>query len=338
MLTWREAAEAPQRVHAQATTLAPILEALVARLKATPPRAVMTLARGSSDHAATFGRHLIETRLGIATGSSEPSIRSVYGIAPGLEGMACIAISQSGHSPDLVTSAAMARRGGALVIALVNDTDSPLAAEADYVLDLGAGSESAVAATKSFICSLTALARLVAYWAGDMGLLARLEALPAALADAFDLDFEQGISILRDASRLYVIGRGPGLAVAQEAALKLKETCRVHAEAVSAAELLHGPIAIVDPGFPVLVFAQDDASRPGLAHAVDALLERGARVLQVGGAPLGGTAHLPLPATEASLQPIVAIQAFYRMVLGLAMARGIDPDRPAGLQKVTRTT
>lgn len=337
-LTFRETAEAPRRVFEQALALESTLQDLCARLQARPPRAVITLARGSSDHASTFGRHLLETRLGIVTGSAEPSVRSVYGASPDMTDMACIAISQSGRSPDLITSAAAARSAGALVIALVNDPASPLAAGADCVLDLGAGRESAVAATKSFICSLTALARLVACWADDTELNHQLAALPAALAAALELDVEEGVAALRDASHLYVVGRGPGLSVAQEAALKLKETCRLHAEAVSAAEILHGPIAIAEPGFPVLAFAQDDESRPGLARALESLLEKGAKVLQIGGSPIDGTTHLSLPATGPTLQPIVAIQAFYRMALQLAIARDIDPDRPAGLQKVTRTT
>lgn len=336
-LTWREVAEAPGRVREQAATLKPVLRDLGARFQANPPHGVITLARGSSDHAATYGRHLIETRLGIVTGSAEPSIRSVYGSSPGMAGMVCFAISQSGRSPDLVTSAAVARRSGALMVALVNDADSPLAAEADCIVEIGAGVESAVAATKSFICSLTALARLVGCWAGDEALVDQLDRLPDALACALNLQFDEGVSTLRSASHLYVIGRGPGLSVAEEAALKLKETCRLHAEAVSAAEILHGPIAIVEPGFPVLAFAQDDASRPGLARAVATLIEKGARVLQIGGSPLEGTAHLPLPATGSSLQPIVAVQAFYAMALQLAVARGNDPDRPASLRKVTRT-
>ena len=325
-------------MRAQGVTLGPALRQLTAQFRANRPQAVITLARGSSDHAATFGRHLIETRLGIVTGSAEPSVRSVYGASPDMTHMVCIAISQSGRSPDLIASAAAARRAGALVVALVNDPASPLAAGADCVLDLGAGSESAVAATKSFICTLTALARLVACWADDDDLGNALDALPTTLASSVELDFQQGVAVLREAAHLYVIGRGPGLSVAQEAALKLKETCRLHAEAVSAAEILHGPIAIAEPGFPVLAFCQDDDSRPGLARAVDTLLEKGARVLQIGGSPLGATAHLPLPATTASLQPIVAIQAFYWMALQTAIARGIDPDRPAGLQKVTQTT
>ncbi|HKZ73173.1 MAG TPA: SIS domain-containing protein, partial [Steroidobacteraceae bacterium] len=260
---FREAAESPQRVRAQLAANREALARLASSLRQQPPRAVVTCARGSSDHAATFARYLIETRLGVLTASAAPSVSSVYAAKPDLEGTVFLAISQSGASPDLLAAAAAARLAGARVIALVNAERSPLAGLAHDLVPLCAGAETSIAATKSFITSLAAITHLVAHWARDGELLGALERAPEQLEAAWQLDWQEAARRLEPARSAYVIGRGLGLGIAQEAALKLKETCGLHAEGVSAAEVRHGPMALVQGGFPVLVFSQDDETRAG---------------------------------------------------------------------------
>ncbi|MDR3511369.1 MAG: SIS domain-containing protein [Caulobacteraceae bacterium] len=333
-----EAAQAPAVVRAQLAGDAAVIGRLAERLRAAPPRAVITLGRGSSDHATTYARYLIETRLGIITGSAAPSVTSLYDSAPGMAGTLCLAVSQSGRSPDLLAAAQAAKAAGGLVVALVNDEASPLATLADVTVPLKAGPELSVAATKSYIGALSAIAQIVAHWTGDDDLTAALAGLPELLERAWALDWSAALPYLIDARSLYVVARGVGFAIAQEAALKFKETCGVHAEAFSAAEVLHGPMALVGPGFPVLAFVQDDETREGVEAMIGAGLRLGAEVLQVGGAAQAGARALPGLAAHPVLQPIAGIQSFYRLVNALAVARGFDPDRPPHLAKVTETT
>jgi glucosamine--fructose-6-phosphate aminotransferase (isomerizing) len=337
-LMFAEAGEAPQRVEILLRDNAGAASALAARLRKRPPRAVATLARGSSDNAATFARYLIETRLGVMTASSPPSVASVYGAAPDMAGTLCLAISQSGRSPDLVAGARTAAEAGALVVALTNEETSPLAMAAQAVLPLRAGAETSVAATKTFIAALAALAQLVALWGEDAELAAALPRLPQALRRAWNEDWSAALPRLLRAQHLYVVARGLGFAVAQEAALKFKETCGLHAEAFSTAEIAHGPMALVGPGFPVLAFSQSDETAAGVAEAMAAFAAQGAQVIATGPAALpAGAIGLPTAAGHPVLEPIAQIQSVYRMVDELAAWRGYDPDHPPHLAKVTET-
>ena len=333
----REAAEAPGVVRAQLGANTPVFRDLAARLRRAPPTAVMTLGRGSSDHAATFARYLIETRMGVITGSTPPSVASVYEAAPAMKGALCLVISQSGRSPDLLASAQAARDAGALVVAMVNDADSPLAHVAEVTAPLLAGPELSVAATKSYIAALSTVVQLVAHWSGEASLLRALDGLPDLLDEAWALDWSAAIDPLKDAQSLYVLGRGLGFGIAEEAALKLKETCGLHAEAFSAAEVLHGPMALVGPNFPVLAFAQNDETRAGVEAATAAAAAQGAPVLKAGGVAQAGVASLPTRDAWPILEPIAYALSFYRMVGALAVARGLDPDRPPHLRKITET-
>lgn len=307
-----------------------------ARLRELSPRAVLTCARGSSDHAATFAKYLVETRLRVPTASAAPSMSSVYGASLQAERTLFLAISQSGQSPDLLASARAARDGGALTLALVNDAASPLAELSDLVLPLTAGPERSVAATKSYIASLTALVGLVAAWSGDSALDAAADRLPDALQRAWGLDWSALTDALLGATSLFVLGRGLGLGIAQEAALKFKETCGLHAEAFSAAEVRHGPMALVGPDFPVLIFRQGDETGDSVEALAGELAERGANVLLAGGAAPGATT-LPSLSEDPVLEPILQVQSFYRAVNALSVARGFDPDCPPHLKKVTET-
>jgi glucosamine--fructose-6-phosphate aminotransferase (isomerizing) len=331
---FREAAEAPVAVGRMLAANAEACAALGRSLRDSPPRAVVTLGRGSSDHAATYAKYLIESGAGVLTSSGAPSISSLYHARPDMQDVLVLAISQSGRSPDLLAALQAARSGGARIVTLVNDAASPMAGLADVVLPLHAGPETSVAATKSYITALAATAQLVAAWTQDAALEAALAGLPDLLAQAWELDWSGAVDALTPAQHLYVLGRGPGFAAAQEAALKLKETCGLHAEAFSAAEVLHGPMALVEPNFPVLILAQADESQAGVVALANALSERDARVLLAGAE---GPGALPFALAHPTLQPIALIQSFYRAANALSLARGYDPDHPPRLRKVTET-
>jgi glucosamine--fructose-6-phosphate aminotransferase (isomerizing) len=252
-------------------------------------------------------------------------------------GLLASAFSQSGQSPDLVAPMSFFKTGGAATAAFVNDPNSPLARAAEWVFPLHAGEEKSVAATKSFIAQLVAGARVVASWQGDALLEAAIQNLPNVLARAAKLDWSAGVEMLRDAERMYVIGRGTGYAVALEAALKFKEICIIQAEAFSGAEVKHGPMALIDRGYPLLVFAPRGPAQAGLVAFADEMRQRGARVLLAAPETVPG-AQLPIADTGTEdLDPISVIQSFYPMVEALARARGFDPDRPKFLAKVTKT-
>jgi glutamine---fructose-6-phosphate transaminase (isomerizing) len=334
-----EIAESGAVVRRQLAANASSTAELAARLRARKPPFVVTIARGSSDHAALYLKHLVELRVALPCASLGPSIASLYHAPLRLADAVAIAISQSGRSPDIVAMQLASREARAVTIALVNEEDSPLARGAEAVLPLHAGAERSVAATKSMVASLVAGAGLIACWSEDSELLAALAKLPSAL----DLSSAApppaaAVETLAKASSLFVIGRGATHAVAAEAALKLKETSAIHAEAFSSAEVLHGPAGVIGPGFPVLAFAPADAARRGFFETVDRLASFGAAPLVVdceqhaqwetivatdGGHPL--------------LTPIVALHAFYRLAEATARRRGRDPDRPPHLTKVTET-
>jgi glucosamine--fructose-6-phosphate aminotransferase (isomerizing) len=335
-LMYQEAVQAPLAVNAQLAQNASQLRELGARLRAEPPRAVVTCARGSSDHAATYARYLIEAHTHVLTSSAAPSVSSVYEAQSDLEGTLFIAISQSGKSPDLLAATRNAKDSGALTVALCNTIDSPLMQLVDVAVPLHAGPERSVAATKSYITSLSCIAQLLANWVEDRRLLATLPQVPEMLARAWECDWTRAVETLRGAVNLFVVARGYGLGIAQEAALKLKETCGLHAEAFSSAEVKHGPMALVRAGFPVLLFTQRDETRVGIQELSAEFAARGARVL-IAGADAAGAISLPVIATHPVIEPLLAIQSFYRMANELALARGLDPDRPPHLNKVTET-
>jgi glucosamine--fructose-6-phosphate aminotransferase (isomerizing) len=333
---FREAAEAPAVVAQQFAANRTAIAAVAAMLRRLSPRAVVTLARGSSDNAATYAKYLIETRLGILTSSAAPSVSSVYSAKANLKDTVLIATSQSGKSPDIVTALQAAKAAGAFTLAFVNVIDSPLAAEADVAIALHAGPENSVAATKSYLATVAGIAQLVAAWADDGALATALDGLPELMTRAFALDWSAAAERLQAARDLYVIGRGIGFGAAQEAALKFKETCSLHAEAFSAAEVRHGPMALAKDGFPVFILSQNDETRPGVHDLIDALAKSDADILLAG---FDDPRALVLPTLDAhpALQPILMLQTFYRFAEHLSRARGMNPDRPPLLNKVTET-
>ena len=335
-LMFEEAAAASNAVREQMRRDSAAMRDLGAKLRTLNPRAVVTCARGSSDHAATYAKYLIETHAKVLTASAAPSVSSVYGVTQDLRGCLFIAISQSGRSPDLLASVAAAKASGATVLALSNSADSPLMAAADLVVELNAGPESSVAATKSYLASLAAIARLVAAWTEDTGFIEALAELPDLMDRSWNLDWSAALPKLQTAENLYVVGRGLGLGAAQEIALKCKETCAIHAEAFSSAELRHGPYTLLRKGFPALLLAQSDATRPGIEALAIELARRGVPILLSGG-NAAGTILLPAMECSPEIAPILFVQSAYRMIASLSVGRGLDPDRPPHLQKITET-
>jgi len=336
-LMHEEACAAPECVAAMLRADDDCYRALAASLAAKPPAAAVTIARGSSDHAASYFSYLAAVRGGRLVTSMCMSLLTLYRAPIPAAGLLALAISQSGRSPDVCGPIEQLRAEGATTVALVNDASSPLARAAQWVLPLHAGAERSVAATKSYLCSLAAGARLAAHWAGDSELLAAVHALPKSLRQACGQDWRAALEVLHDAQRIMVIGRGTGLAIAQEAALKFKETCGIQAEAFSSAEVKHGPMALVDTGYPMLVFAPRGPAQPDLLALAAEMRQRGARVL-LAAPPDVGERELTLATTlTPDLDPLAAIQSFYLMVEALARARGHDPDKPRHLQKVTTT-
>jgi glucosamine--fructose-6-phosphate aminotransferase (isomerizing) len=334
----REIDEAGEAIKRQLDNNVERLAELGARLRALDPPLVATIARGSSDCCAVYLKYLVEIVSGVPCASIGPSIATLYRTPMRLQGSVSIAISQSGRSPDIVDMQRAARRGGALAVAFVNEVASPLAEEAEVLLPLCAGPEHSVAATKSMVAGLVAGASLVAAWREDRQLADALSGLPDILRGQTAAPPAEMLEQLANARSAFVLGRGATLAIATEAALKLKETCAIHAEAYSAAEVLHGPAEVVDSGFPVIAFLPSDAARKGMLPTLAALANAGATVIAIetGGAD---DAHRLATAKVGAtlLEPVVMIHRFYRLAEALAHRLGRDPDHPRNLRKVTET-
>jgi glucosamine--fructose-6-phosphate aminotransferase (isomerizing) len=335
---FEEIVEAGDAVARQLGLNAERLADLGSRLRALDPPLVATIARGSSDCCALYLKYLVEIASGAPCASIGPSLATLYRAPMRLNGAVSVAISQSGQSPDIVEMQRAARSGGALAIALVNDVDSPLAQETEALLPLCAGPERSVAATKSMIAGLVACASLVAAWREDRPLADAFGRLPGILRAQAAPPPAAMLEWLASARSAFVLGRGATLAIAAEAALKLKETCAIHAEAYSAAEVLHGPAELVGPGFPVIAFLPSDVAREAMLATLARLAEMGATVIAI---EADGTDHahrLAVAKVEATLlEPIVMIHRFYRLAEALARRLGRDPDRPRNLRKVTET-
>ncbi|WP_432768762.1 MAG: SIS domain-containing protein [Sphingopyxis sp.] len=337
-LMFVEAREASQVVARQLAQNAALAKDLADLLLRPATHTIFTCARGSSDHAAAYAKFQFETRLRKTVTSHPPSLGSIYRVPMDqMAGQPFILISQSGKSPDLLASAEVARAAGAIVVAIVNDESAPLADLADIVMPLHAGPERSVAATKSFIATLSAIAQIVSQCPGEQPLLAAMATLPDQLAHAWDASWDAALAPFSQARSLFVLGRGPSFGVALEAALKFKETCGIHAEAFSTAEVAHGPMALVERNFPILVFPPLDEAQAGMAALLGMFLARDATVAAAG--PVGdGAITLPVaPGLHPAIAPIAMIQSFYRLANALAIARGFDPDAPPLLKKVTET-
>jgi len=333
----REVAEIPDATRRFLTDSAGAVQTAAAAMRALDPGLIVTVARGSSDHAATYLKYAVELLAGIPVASVGPSIASIYRRPLRLNGAVCIGISQSGKSPDIVAMTKAAQAGGALTVAITNFALSPMAAASAHCLPLAAGEEVSVAATKTCVSSVVAGLALLAEWQDDAGLRAAVAGLPEAFSDALTKDWSPLSDRFSRAQQAYVLGRGPGIAIAAEMALKLKETCGMHAESYSAAEVLHGPAAIVQDRFPVLALAVEDAALAQIIATAERLAAQGADVFVTGASGAGCTTLPALAGVHPLVAPLVTAVTFYAFVEGLARRRGFDPDTPPHLRKVTRT-
>jgi len=346
-LMYDEILEQPEVVARLAAEPAAYRDA-VAEARTAGARFVLYAARGTSDNAAVYGKYLATIHAGLPAGLAVPSSATVYGSAIDLRECLVFGISQSGETPDVAEYVAHARRAGAFTIAVTNDETSLLAREAHATLATRAGLERAVAATKTYSSELAVLALFWATWCDDATLLGALrDDVPRALRAALALDAEivETARWLRYAERLLVAARGYNFATALETALKLKETSYIAAMPYSAADLMHGPIAMVEPGYPAVLFSLAGRALPAMRRLEDDLLARGAEIVVVEDGPTDGTSAgdrrrrvLRLPRTlPEALSPLHAIVAGQLLALRLAEARGYDPDKPRGLRKITRT-
>ncbi len=331
----REIEEIPDAARRLLTEAHPRIRGIAGRIEA--PVFLASVARGSSDHAATFLKYAAEIYLGLAMASLGPSVSSIYNGRVKLSQALVIAISQSGASPDILSVVESAAQQGAFTVGLTNTADSKLAELSGAAIDICAGPERSVAATKTFVNSVLAGLLLLAEIGGDETLLKALSELPGHFEKAIDLDWHALAEPIEKRGSLYVIGRGPGLAIAHEAALKFKETCQIHAEAYSSAEVMHGPVAIVENGYPILALGIRDAAEEGLAQAADRMFDQGGTVfattdlvLRAGKLPFEKAGH---PLTDA----LVQIVSFYAFIEWFARKRGFNPDIPKHLKKVTQT-
>lgn len=304
------------------------------------PRFVLFVARGTSDHAALYAKYLVETRLGLPAGLASPSTMTVYDARPDLRDVLVVAVSQSGASPDLLEPLTRARAGGALTLAVTNAPDSPLAQAAEHHLDILAGPERAVAATKTYSAELLTLYLLVEGLAGRDG--ADADLLPERARDL--LGREEEVARLavryRFADQLVVTARGYNYPTAREAALKLMETSYIVAHAFSGADLLHGPVAMIDRGFPVIAIVPGGPGSDAMTPVLERLREGGADTLVVGDPaflPLGRVGLGLADLGPEHLTPILAILPIQHLAWHLARERGTDPDQPRGIHKVTST-
>ncbi len=324
----QEAAEAPSRIREQLAANASRIAEIVRLIKQKQPRYVYMVGRGSSDHAGVFAKYLIEIEVGLPVAAAAPSIASVYNKQLDLTGALVLVISQSGRSPDILAQVAMAKAAGALVIALVNDESSPLAEQADQVIPLNVGAEKAVAATKSYLATLSALLQLVAAWSGNHQLQDAVISLPELLERAIELPAQLTAESLEGVQHLVVLGRGPGYAISREIALKLKEVCGIHAEAFSSAEFLHGPVTLVKDQFAIVDVSIADEANAAHQAQIAEVRSRGASIVHLHHADL---------LSNARVLPLALLQRFYLDVEAVARSRGVNPDAPPGLNKVTKT-
>lgn len=335
----REINEIPVAIERLLTEGGPAIESVCRAYQSRDIQFLVSVARGSSDHAITYIKYISELVLGLPVASVGPSVLSMYGSSLRAGSALCLSVSQSGQSPDAVCMTQALSESGALTIAITNDAKSPLAASAEVTLELHVGAEQSVAATKTFVASVVQGVWLMAALAKDRELTRALHDLPRQLERAIECDWSSAMDAI-DATTgrsLYTLGRGVGLSISDEAALKFKETCLLHAESFSSAEVQHGPMSLIEPNFPVLAFTGRDAAEQDVLQVAERMAGAGATVFVTSER---GVAVNCLPRVATShplLDPIALISSFYSMVERLAIRLGVNPDAPRNLKKVTHT-
>lgn len=324
----KEAAQAPQVIKHQFLNNGTLCANIGQSLRASKPKFVYIIGRGSSDHAGVFAKYLIEVELGIPVCSAAPSVTSLFNKQMNLDGALVICISQSGRSPDILTQVKYAQQSGAMCIALVNDEKSPLAKLVDAVLPLCAGVEKAVAATKSYLATLGAIIHLVSAWAENDKMLDALKTLPMFMEKIIIQPPQLPQAFIENLRNCVVLGRGFGYAISREIALKLKEVCGIHAEAFSSAEFLHGPATLVSHKLAIIDIDLDDETATAHRSQIQEMKKRGADITQMS---VSGIQVHP------RLAPLLILQRFYLDVESISLSMGLNPDAPEGLNKVTQT-
>ena len=321
----------------------PNISAIAEEVRAREVEYVLIAARGTSDNAATFAKYLFGTMNRLPVALAAPSLYTVYGSPPRLRNALVLAISQSGMSPDIVSVVKDARRQGMFTIALTNTPGSALARAAERTILCRAGEERSVAATKTYTAQLTALAMLSVALSEDEERLRSLREVPKAVAEALALNGEvsRHVGRYRDMDRCVVISRGYNYATAFEIALKVKELSCVVAEPYSSADFVHGPIALLQPGFVALVIAPGGRVFPDMLRFLIDAKERGAYLIVISDREQAlelAQTPLPLPVSlDEWLSPIAAVVPGQLFAYHLALEKGLDPEHPRGLQKVTLT-
>lgn len=333
----KEALEASEVVSNQIKQNESRVKELIPHLEKFDPYSLVSIARGSSDHAAQYLNYLAMEKLGLLPTTLSLSILTLYKANLKTKHSIGVAISQSGQSPDVVGPLKYFRDNGSPTIALVNDVQSPLAKTAEWLLPLHAGKEESVAATKSFIASLSASAHLIATWKKDQNLLNALNELPENLAKAQSTQWSSVLPTFLKANRIMVVGRGYGLSLALEVALKFKETCSIQAEAFSAAEIKHGPQALIEEGYPLLVFANRGPALHSMLDLAQDMRQRGANVILAAPSFVKEKQLELTTAHSEELDILTSIQSFYLFAEELSRERGFNPDEPKHLSKVTKT-
>lgn len=332
----QEIAEIPVAVERLLSAGEADIKAISSEVRGRDIRCLLSVARGSSDHACTYLKYAAELLLGLPMASVGPSLASVYGANLRAKGMLCFSVSQSGKSPDITRMTQSLTDSGATTLAITNNPGSPLANASTATVPIHAGPELSVAATKTFVTSLVAGLWLLAELKSDAALISAIRNLPRDLEKAVTCDWSKAAPS-KDVGSLFTLGRGPSWAVSNEAALKFKETCQLHAESYSSAEVLHGPVSIISKDFPVIAFAAADAAEQAVVDVADKLSQMGARVF-VTSSKAQKADVLPVIRTEHWLtDPIASIVSFYGLVEHVAGLQGINPDAPRHLNKVTET-
>ena len=327
-LMFSEVSETPQRFRLHAQQHAELYKDLAQQIRKFAPEYVYIVGRGTSDHAGVFAKYLIEVELGIPVSSAAPSVASIFGKSLDLKRALVIIISQSGRSPDVLAQAKSAKASGALCVALVNDESSPLKDIADVFVPLLAGPEKAVAATKTYLCTLFSILHIVAYWKNDQRLLSQLSNLPDLMNDVQFANPQLRLDVLQNLRHCVVLGRGFGYAIAREIALKIKEICTIQAEAFSSAEFLHGPISLLNKEMTIIDVSVFDESIAAHSEQITEIKKRGGKV---------ATLHVVNTNISPRLLPLLIMQRFYLDIEHVAQQMGCDPDSPVGLNKVTQT-
>lgn len=327
-LMQKEATEAGKRIGEQLANNKQYVKEISQKIRDYAPHSVMFVGRGSSDHAGSFAKYLIEIETQIPTFSAAPSVASIYGSQLKLKGVLVMIVSQSGRSPDILAQAKTAKEAGALCIALLNDESSPLVDLVDHVIPLFVGDEKSVTATKSYLATLSAILQLVAYWKQGEELATSVDQIPSVLQKAVESTPQLTFEYLNNVTNLVVLGRGLGFAVSKEIALKLKEVCAIHAESFSSAEFLHGPVTLVQSQLKIIDVQIDDESKNAHSKQMQGIKERGANIAAL---------HQVFQGLHPRIAPLAVLQRFYLDIEKIAVKNGLNPDKPIGLKKVTET-